>query len=245
LHVGLGEEREQVLALVGEVPKQPAVRRVRWAHRKQLVGPLAKLGDAHAELLGVEDILVALIAQRERVLEDPAGGVRNARLPRHRIRDQLPGPSEQVRCTGLMLGGCEPSIGRPSIALQDTRVARAEDLLASSYPRPAAIRYTVTFSPANAHSHAFCPLIRHPVSSGATARLARTPSISASYVGSSARAWRAIAWTTPPAVTRIPNLSSARAVFCGDSPRSLFSSVAKATARGPSMHAAAPRASEV
>jgi hypothetical protein len=141
------------------------------------------------------------------------GGVRNARLPRHGISDQLRGPSEQVRCAGLMLGGCEPPIGSPSIALQDTRVVRAEDLLGILVSGPAAIGYTVTFSPANAHRHAFCPLIRHPVSSGATARLARTPSISASYVGSRARAWRAIACTTPPAVTWIPNLASALAVF--------------------------------
>jgi len=64
-------------------------------------------------------------------------------------------------------------------------------------------------------------------------------------VGSSARAWRAMAPTTPLAVTRIPNLASALAVFCGERPSSLFSSVAKATARGPSIEPAAPNASEV
>jgi hypothetical protein len=45
----------------------------------------------------------------------------------------------------------------------------------------------VTFSPANTHSHAFCPLILQPVSSGATAELARTVSISTSYVDKDAQ----------------------------------------------------------
>jgi hypothetical protein len=49
----------------------------------------------------------------------------------------------------------------------------------------------------------------------------------------------------PARVTWIPNRASAFAVFCGESPSSLFSSVASATARGPSMQAAAPSASEV
>ena len=61
-----------MLALVGEVPKQPAVRLVGWAHLKQPVGPLAKLGDAQAELLGVDDI--ALIASASlRILRAACG----------------------------------------------------------------------------------------------------------------------------------------------------------------------------
>jgi hypothetical protein len=66
---GLGEEREQMLALVGEVPEQPTVRVMRRARRKQPVGALAKLGDVQAEFLGVDDI--ALIVKRPSV---PATG---------------------------------------------------------------------------------------------------------------------------------------------------------------------------
>ena len=91
-----------MLAPVGEMLDQPAFRLVRRAHRQQLVGPLVDLGDLQAELVGVDHILVALIAESERVFEDPAGGARDARLTRHRVGDQLTGPSEQMRCAGLI-----------------------------------------------------------------------------------------------------------------------------------------------
>lgn len=68
---------------------------MRRAHLEQLVGPLTKLGDAQGELLGIDQVLVALIAQRERVLENPSRGMQDTRLPRDRVGDQLPGPPEQ------------------------------------------------------------------------------------------------------------------------------------------------------
>ena len=80
--------------------------------RKQLVGPLVQVGDPQPELVRVDHVLVTIIAQREGVFEDPAGGVRNACLPRHGVADQLAGPPEQMRMAGLMLGAGEPPVGR-------------------------------------------------------------------------------------------------------------------------------------
>jgi hypothetical protein len=77
---------------------------VRRTHLKQLVGPLVQIGDARPELLSVDHILLMLIAQRERVFEDPAGGVRDARLTCHGVGVQLAGSPEQVRMAGLVAG---------------------------------------------------------------------------------------------------------------------------------------------
>jgi hypothetical protein len=133
-----------VLALGRQVLKQTAVRLVRRAYLEQLVGPLVEVCDHRTELVGVDHILVALVAQRTRVLEDPAGGVRNARLPRHRIGDQLSSPAKQVRMAGLVLGVGDPPIRRPSIALEHTRVILAEDFGGVLVPAARAIKYTVT-----------------------------------------------------------------------------------------------------
>jgi len=51
--------------------------------------------------------------------------------------------------------------------------------------------------------------------------------------------------TDKPLAELSKDLASVLAVFCGERPSSLFSSVAKATARGPSIEPAAPNASEV
>jgi hypothetical protein len=88
LHAGPGEEREQVLAFGLKVGEQTTVRLMRGTDLQQLVGPLVEVCDLQAELLSVDDI--ALVAERERVFEDPAGGVRDARLPSDGVGDQLP-----------------------------------------------------------------------------------------------------------------------------------------------------------
>src|ERR1700756_3627592 len=106
---------------------QPPVRLVRRSHRQQLVGPVVQVSDPKPELLGVDHVLIALIAQRERVLEDPAGGVRDTRLSGDRISDQLPRPPEQMRMAGLVLGVREPPIRRPPVTLQNTVVVLAEN----------------------------------------------------------------------------------------------------------------------
>ena len=77
--------------------------------------------DLQVELVGIDHILVALVAQRERVLENPAGGVRDARLPCDRVRDQLASAAQQVRMTRLMAGIGELPVGRPPIPFQHPR----------------------------------------------------------------------------------------------------------------------------
>jgi hypothetical protein len=122
---GLGQEREHVLAFVLKVGEQAAVGLMGGAHPKQLVGPLVQVAHAQVQLAGVDHL--ALVAQRERVLEDPSGGVRDARLPSDRVGDQLAGPPQQTRMRGLVLGIGELPIGRPPIALQHPREVRAEN----------------------------------------------------------------------------------------------------------------------
>jgi hypothetical protein len=56
LHAWIGEECEHVRALGSQMVKQSAVRLVRGAHLKQLVGPLVDLGDAQPELIGVDHL---------------------------------------------------------------------------------------------------------------------------------------------------------------------------------------------
>jgi hypothetical protein len=90
------------------------------ARLEQFVGPLAQVDDPQAELLGADHVLIVLVAQGERVLEDLPGGVRDARLPRDRIGDQLPGPPKEMGMAGLMLGVGEPPVGSPPVALQPT-----------------------------------------------------------------------------------------------------------------------------
>jgi hypothetical protein len=73
----------------------------------------------------------------------------------------------------------ELAIRRPAVPLQHPRIPLPRTAAASSKPRPAATRYTLTRWPTNAHSHARRPPTRQPVSSGATTGLALTPSTSA------------------------------------------------------------------
>ncbi len=50
--------------------KQPAVGRVRGPDLEQLVGAPLELCDAQSELLGVDELLLALVAQRQPVEQD-------------------------------------------------------------------------------------------------------------------------------------------------------------------------------
>src|SRR5207245_3884767 len=50
--------------------------------------------------------------------------------------------------------------------------------------------------------------------------------------------------TTPPEVIERPKRRNSRAILVAETPHSLFSTTARATARGPRWQAAAPRATE-
>ncbi len=79
----------------------------------------------------------------------------------------------------LVAGGGERAVRRPPVPLQHPPYCSPRTAAASSKPRWAAMRYTVTPAPAKAHNQARRPPTRQPVSSGATTGLALTPSTSA------------------------------------------------------------------
>ena len=60
-----------------------------WASCKQLVGARLELADPQRELRRVDRAALALVAQRQRVLEDAAQRVRDPRLAGARVVDHL------------------------------------------------------------------------------------------------------------------------------------------------------------
>ena len=107
LHAGGPQEGEQVVTLAGQVVQQPTVGRVAGGPGHQAVNRGLQRPDLGGELPGLQDAGVAVLAQRQRVLQDAAHRVRGLGLPGDRVADQLPAAPQQMRKAGLMGGMLE------------------------------------------------------------------------------------------------------------------------------------------
>jgi hypothetical protein len=93
-----------------------------------------KLCDPEPELVGVDDVLVALVAHREPVEEDPPERVGDARLAGERVGDHLARPPQQMPIAGLMGGELKAPVGSPAVALKHPGEVLAQDHLGVLVP---------------------------------------------------------------------------------------------------------------
>jgi hypothetical protein len=129
-----------VVTLAGQVVQQPAVGRVAGGSGHQSVNRSLQRLDLGGELPGVQGGSVAVLAQRQCVLQDAAHRVRGLGLPGDRVADQLTAAPQQMRQAALMGGMLEAAVGRPAVAFQPAGVASPRIAAASLKPRPCPIR---------------------------------------------------------------------------------------------------------
>jgi hypothetical protein len=120
-----------VVTLACQVVEQPTVGRVAAGPGHQSVHRGLQTLDL-GELPGLQDVGVAVLAQRQRVLQEAAHRVRGLGLPGDRIAEQLPAAPQQVRQAALVGGMLEAAVGRPAVAFDRPGIALPSTAAASA-----------------------------------------------------------------------------------------------------------------